>query len=142
MHRPIILAIFLLAFSQLNAQSVVDEQLAEHQATAESEGFEQILATRYDWLNDDETAHHGLKLVAGRTYRIIGVCDQDCEDLDLFLYGDETIESLLESDQMTDNFPIINFTPTETKTYRIKMGMYTCTIEPCQVGVDVFRLTE
>lgn len=142
MHRPIILTIFLLAFTQLNAQSVVDEQLAEHQATAESEGFEQILATRYDWLNDDETAHHGLKLVAGRTYRIIGVCDQDCEDLDLFLYGDETIESLMESDQMTDNFPIINFTPTETKTYRIKMGMYTCTIEPCQVGVDVFRLTE
>ncbi|MEL6804485.1 MAG: hypothetical protein AAFO91_11980, partial [Bacteroidota bacterium] len=109
---------------------------------AESDGYEQILATRYDWLSDDETEHHGLKLIAGRTYRIIGVCDQDCEDLDLFLYGDETVESLLESDQMTDNFPIINFTPTETKVYRIKMGMYTCTIEPCQVGVDVFRLVE
>ncbi|MEL6391582.1 MAG: hypothetical protein AAFY36_10240 [Bacteroidota bacterium] len=142
MHKSIFTTLFLLAFVALHAQSVVDEQLAEHQVTAESDGYEQILATRYDWLSDDETEHHGLKLIAGRTYRIIGVCDQDCEDLDLFLYGDETVESLLESDQMTDNFPIINFTPTETKVYRIKMGMYTCTIEPCQVGVDVFRLVE
>ncbi|MEM6395818.1 MAG: hypothetical protein AAF741_05690 [Bacteroidota bacterium] len=142
MHKFIFPTLVLLAHISLSAQDVVDEQLTDYQFTAESDGYEQILATKYVWLNDDETDHYGLKLVAGRTYRIVGACDQDCTDMDLFLYGDETIGSLLESDDLEDNFPIIDFTPTETKTYRIKMGMYDCATEPCQVGVDVFRLTD
>lgn len=129
---------FALSFSTLQAQ-VVDNQLAEIQSGLEDEGYTQILATRYDWLDDDETGHHGLKLVAGRTYRIVGVCDQDCTDVDMFLYGDDSTESLLESDELEDDVPVIEFTPSETKVYRVKIGMYDCSIEPCQVGIDVFR---
>lgn len=142
MQRSIYTLSFLLLTLLLTAQEAVEDQLANLQDNAESEGFEQILATKYAWLNDDETDHYGLKLVAGRTYRIVGACDQDCSDMDLFLYGDETIESLLESDDLEDNIPILNFTPTETKNYRIKIGMYACSTEPCQVGVDVFRLAD
>jgi hypothetical protein len=66
----------------------------------------------------------------------VGVCDNDCSDLDLVLYdadGDQ-----VDSDVQTDDVPIVQVTPRETMRYRVKVLMPTCKTNPCWYGIGVY----
>lgn len=74
-------------------------------------------------------------LVAGREYRIVGRCDGDCDDLDLFV---ERNGILFGSDIDPDAFPYVDIQPRRTGTYTVSARMVNCTTGPCRYGVSVF----
>jgi len=75
-------------------------------------------------------------LYAGNTYKITGVCDGDCKDIDLALLDSNRNE--LTSDMLADDVPIMNFTPKNTGQYSIKVLMATCNQDPCYFGIGIF----
>jgi len=77
-----------------------------------------------------------LNLHAGTTYALIGVCDQDCTDIDLRLYDSDGDE--VDSDLKTDDKPIVQIAPRVTGEYRVKVTMASCSTSPCFYGVGVY----
>src|SRR5688500_127741 len=63
--------------------------------------------THHVWvgsLSDDQSQSVTVQLEAGTTYAILGVCDEDCSDVDLSLYAGST---LIDSDVALDDYPIV-----------------------------------
>ena len=87
-------------------------------------------------LKDDENETWTVTLYAGNSYRIAGVCDGDCKDIDLALLDGNRNE--LTSDMLADDVPILDFTPKTTGSYTIKVMMPTCNQDPCYFGLGIF----
>lgn len=87
-------------------------------------------------LKDDENETWTVTLYAGNSYRITGVCDGDCKDIDLALLDGNRNE--LTSDMLADDVPILDFTPKTTGNYTIKVMMPTCNQDPCYFGLGIF----
>ena len=75
-------------------------------------------------------------LTAGSSYRIVGVCDNDCTDVDLSL--EDSSRAVLASDVLNDDLPILNFVPNTSATYWIRPTMAICNANPCGYGIAVF----
>jgi hypothetical protein len=76
-----------------------------------------------------------VNLEAGKTYRIIGRCGDQCNDLDLRLY-DPNMASLA-SDTMMNNQPQIEHAITATGQHRIGVTMFNCAAATCETAVRV-----
>lgn len=77
-------------------------------------------------------------LRAGRQYIIVGVCDEDCSDLDIVLYP-ATGNTALARDLLTDDAPIVQHQPSSTGDYRIYVSMADCDVEPCGYAVRIYE---
>jgi hypothetical protein len=75
-------------------------------------------------------------LRAYKTYRIAGVCDADCTDLDFKLYDENW--NLIDSDTEPDDTPEVDVTPEHTATFHLRVIMVRCRINPCWYGVRVY----
>lgn len=137
MNRILFLAVTLCStLVSISAQSVVQSQLDYISSSARGEGLRLMENERTFSLYDDRSQMETINLQAGVPYRIYGVCDQDCEDLDLILrdaYGNEIVR-----DQQTDDVPIITASVRNSGPYTLEVKMYECTIEPCGVGIAVY----
>jgi hypothetical protein len=87
-------------------------------------------------LADDATASLSVTLDAGTDYMIVGVCDEDCTDLDLTLFSGSRE---LDTDVEDDDTPIVSVTPTSTGTFRVSVSMAACSSSPCRFGVAVYE---
>jgi hypothetical protein len=76
------------------------------------------------------------QLVAGTHYLFTGACDEDCRDLDFTLYSGST--KILE-DIAADDKPEIDYKPTRTGTYTLRVTMVNCIKEPCRYGVGAYK---
>ena len=132
------LALALLP-SAVAAQNQYEEQvLAQLELAADvffSAGYEPLL-----WdagaLDDDATDLFTVTLQAGYTYALVGVCDEDCSDIDLSLldgYGNLVVEDI-----EVDDAPVIEFTVTASGDFTLGVEMYECSVEPCYYGVGLF----
>ena len=73
------------------------------------------------------------------SYRVLAVCDNDCTDIDLYLYGMDG--SLLDSDVELDDFPWVDTEELKTgasRQYRVEVGMPSCSANPCRFALSVF----
>lgn len=77
-----------------------------------------------------------LDLAAGRNYMIMGVCDADCDDLDLALR--DASGTLVDSDYEPDDVPIVAVTPARDGRYRVTVSVAACRSSRCGYGVAVF----
>lgn len=86
-----------------------------------------------------DRASHGVTvmLTAGVHYTFVGVCDDDCDDLDLVL--SDARGDALAADTDPDDTPLIAFTPRRTGTYSLHVYMTSCNNEPCAYGVGVYH---
>jgi hypothetical protein len=74
-------------------------------------------------------------LPGGTSYKIIGVCDNDCADLDIRVsIGDDVVAE----DILDDDVPIVNFTAKNETRYSVRVTMATCKANPCFWGIGVF----
>lgn len=121
------------------AQNEYEEQvMAQLEAVAQvflDAGYEPIV-----WdsgaLDDDEEDRYTVTLQAGFTYALVGVCDEDCSDLDLTLF--DGAGTLVVEDTEIDDAPVVEFTVTRSGSFTLDVTMYTCTTEPCYYGVALF----
>ena len=75
-------------------------------------------------------------LLAGSSYLIAGVCDNDCTDVDLSL--EDAKRTVVASDLLEDDVPVIEYSPTTSATYWLRPTMTTCSVNPCGYGIAVF----
>jgi hypothetical protein len=88
-------------------------------------------------LNGEESATFSVRLLRGVSYSILGVCDNDCDRLQLVLSTPTRNELVV--DRRGEAFPTLRFTPRETMVYRVKVVMDSCRMNPCWFGVAVVQ---
>jgi hypothetical protein len=77
-----------------------------------------------------------IMLRAGQDYRIVGVCDERCRDLDLRLFDPNG--QLIAQDVLADAVPVIHVQPSFTGEHRMEVAMARCTGAPCWYAVNVY----
>jgi hypothetical protein len=117
-------------------QATVRSQVSEHGNFLSNRGYT-MSGDVYDG-NLKNNYHEDLtiKLQPGTAYAFMGVCDQDCQDIDLRLYdpaGDE-----VASDVRTDDWPIVSIAPSYSGTYTLRVVMASCSKDPCYYGIGVY----
>lgn len=136
----IVLAALALAPLQAAAQSQWEQQVLEQIRTASDifapEGYSMVGDAHTGSLHDESSEDFHVTLQAGVSYVMVGVCDNDCPDVDLMLFDDSGNE--IDSDYETDAVPIVEVTPFRTQSYRVHVYMADCTSEPCFYGVGVY----
>lgn len=115
----------------------MQDQLQRTLATLGVQGSERATATKTGVLNAEESAWFAVTLTGGESYSIVGVCDNDCSKLHLVLTTPDRNE--LATDRRSENFPVIRFTPTETRLFRVRIVMEACQVSPCWYGVAVIK---
>lgn len=76
-------------------------------------------------------------LRGGQTYRILGACDQDCTDVDIFVEDENGIE--VGRDVALDDHPVVTITPRHDGPFTVRIGLVNCEIEPCYVAGRVLQ---
>lgn len=88
-------------------------------------------------LNDDQDRTS--TLIAnwgGAAVTVVGFCDSDCADLDLFV-TDETGAEVV-SDAAINGTPVVTFIPDAKHSYQLRVRMYVCNTSPCFYSVGAF----
>jgi hypothetical protein len=86
-------------------------------------------------LNGKATENRTVDLQAGVRYAIVGVCDENCPDIDLRIWGPSGTK--LTEDVQQNNTPVLEFTAPAAGHYRLAVEMVSCNANPCAWGVQV-----
>ena len=79
-------------------------------------------------LTQNQTATHYVNLTGGIEYGFNAACDQDCTDIDLWIYDENG--NLISSDTEMDAVPVVGVIPGYDATFRIDILMFECSNEP------------
>lgn len=137
-----IILLLLLTFitgTSLYAQTsteVVWEQLQDAYDEAYEMGYS-VKNYIIGGLDSNEDVTWFFSLNAFTNYRLVSVCDEDCADIDLYIYDSD--ENLIYSNTEEDNTPVLTLTPTESGVHKIKISMYACSLEPCYYGLGIYE---
>jgi len=117
------------------AQQVV-RLLNQAASIATSNGMRRTHTPYIGSLRAGASTNHAVQLNGGTSYSLIGVCDNDCSDFDLRLFDPNGRE--VDSDVLTDDTPVVSWTPRRTGTYTVRAIMTACSSEPCRYGIGVY----
>ena len=95
---------------------VVDNQLEHLQERYGDDGFRRAQGDLKGSLDDDERESVSLSLEGGFEYVMHGVCDGDCDDIDLRLRDSNGNE--VDVDVLVDDQPIVRTTPTSATPHK------------------------
>ncbi len=84
-----------------------------------------------------KSEYRTLTLEGGARYAVLGVCDDECYDIDLVLT--DAVDSTLAQDVRPDDTPVIAFTVPVTGQYRLETVMFSCRLDSCAWGGQIFR---
>ncbi|HEY7473126.1 MAG TPA: hypothetical protein VIE68_12345 [Gemmatimonadota bacterium] len=128
---------FSVPLSRAQSTDQVWSQLQSSFATARDEGYKQYnYVIGYLDNGMEPTVNWPVEMSAGSSYLIVGVCDNDCTDVDLSL--EDTDRNVVASDVLNDDIPMVEFTPKADATYWIRPTMAACSVNPCGYGIAVF----
>lgn len=89
-----------------------------------------------DRLSSNQSDYVTINLHRGVNYAFVGVCDQDCQDIDLRLYDEGG--NLIDSDTGNDDYPYIKVRPRWSGQFKIKVTMARCRANYCYYGIGAF----
>lgn len=132
--------VLVLANADAQAQNEYERQVQRYlNASAdalEDDGYREIDVFTGS-LDDNEDESVWIDLRRGNDYTIVGVCDNDCDDIDLYIYDDDGDE--IDSDVSTDDVPVLTLSPRRSGEFRVRVRMYNCSTEPCYYAFGVYR---
>jgi hypothetical protein len=70
------------------------------------------------------------------TTQFVGLCDNDCTDVDLGLY--DANGKQIDEDVQDDDYPVVSVRPTGNAVYTLVVLMSKCSAEPCRYAVQQF----
>jgi hypothetical protein len=88
-------------------------------------------------LDSSASTSFEIQVRTGAEYELVGVCDEDCSDLDLKVYDESG--NLLAEDATPDDVPVIRFRLSSGSLIRIDVTMYKCAANSCAFGVQWFE---
>ena len=123
-----------------SAQNPYEQQILGRLGQAENafsaQGFQQLAQPMSGQLPQGQYQNIPVTLTAGAEYRIIGVCDDDCGDLDLFLYDQNN--NVVSQDNAVDATPIVSAVPQWNGPFTVQAVMHNCRISPCYYALAVY----
>jgi hypothetical protein len=140
-HRTAKLALAMtLGLATINSQAdiyvdSIAEQISGITDAMSSEGWvmESIVMSK---LNENSEDSWNFIPTQGQRYRLVAVCDQDCPDIDLFIY--DSRENLVDSDEQEDAMPVATISNADGNIYDYTVKMYSCTSEPCYYALGIY----
>ena len=142
MKRPLVPALLVLALgcgfaSEAAAQASYQQQIraALRTAAGRARGARAEGEPLIGVLNGKATESKTVNLQAGVRYAIVGVCDENCPDIDLRIWGPSGAK--LAEDVQQNNTPMLEFTAPSAGRYRLAVEMVTCNANPCAWGVQL-----
>jgi hypothetical protein len=104
----------------LQAQTDYDDQVRDFLDTSASIMLEPqgLTATHEVYtgsLDANAETEHWVTLDRGGEYALLAVCDEDCSDIDLYLYDEDGRE--IDSDASADDVPVFLVTPSRRTRY-------------------------
>lgn len=138
--RAVVVVALLLVSSSLHAQSYANQVWNQLQAAydkvSDRTSFSlnnYIIGKLADGAKDTWT----FPLTRGKEYLIIGVCDNDCGDVDLAV-KDGSGGVVVKDDGVDDN-PVTRFRVTGSGRFTVEVTMADCSDEPCYFGFGLFE---
>ena len=123
-----------------SAPSSYEQQIMGRLAQAEqsfaSQGFQQLAQPMSGQLPQGQMQNVPVTLNAGAEYRIIGVCDDDCSDFDLYLYDQN--DNVVSQDNGADATPIVAATPQWNGPFTVQAVMHNCRVSPCYYALAIY----
>jgi hypothetical protein len=120
--------------SEYNRQ--LDEQLRQSRSQYLPAGQSLVRGPLGGSLDEGGTVNYSFQLVAGRSYTILGVCDNDCSDLDITMYDPQGNE--VAQDVLTDDKPVASHTARRSGRYRATISMASCSTGACFYAVAAY----
>jgi hypothetical protein len=128
------------SYSQANREdiwtAVVDRQLDKYSASLRNVGYTKSTTTFADSVSQGNQQYIEVTLNAHTSYSFLGVCDQDCRDIDLFLRDSNGY--LVDSDTARDDTPAVTVVPRYTGVFRLYIKMVSCSNNPCRWGIGIY----
>ena len=112
------------------------QQLQQAEQYAAQQGFQQVGQPFAGGLIQGQSWNVPAQLVAGYEYRVLGVCDQGCRDLDIAVYDESG--ATIAQDNATDDHPVVAVTPGANGAFTIQAQMFQCTAQPCYYALVLY----
>lgn len=87
-------------------------------------------------LREGEERRFSVMLRAGQDYRVVGVCDNRCRDLDLRLFDPDA--RIVAADTGSDARPVIHVRPYSSGRHDIEVEMRQCAVATCWFAFNVY----
>ncbi len=120
----------------VNYQQQILQRLGQVEQVFASEGFQQVSPPASGQMPQGQVMTHPVTLNVGGEYRIIGVCDNDCGDLDLILF--DGYNNQIAQDQLADATPVVAVTPAQGGQFTVQAVMHNCTVNPCYYALVLY----
>ena len=112
------------------------QQLAQAENVLGQEGYGRAAGPFAGGLNQRSSREYNVTLRAGQDYRIVGVCDSRCRDIDLRVFDQNNL--VIAQDLLDDRVPVVQVRPRATGQYAIELSMFACGAQPCWYAVNVY----
>jgi hypothetical protein len=74
-----------------------------------------------------------------KSYRVLGVCDLNCDDLEIAV-SDSATGEILHEDEERDSFPVIDIDPGAARRIDISVTMADCSDSECIFAAGLYRV--
>ncbi len=88
-------------------------------------------------LDASESDRWSFYLTAGKSYMVIGACDEDCSDIDMTV--EDESGNVVAEDYAVDDVPVLRFTPSSSGRFTVDTSMYDCGASYCYFGFGIFE---
>lgn len=111
-------------------------KLAHAEVVLSENGYARAAGPFAGGLEQEHAQRRSIMLRAGQDYRIVGVCDERCHDLDMRLYDPHG--RIVAQDVLEDDVPVIHVQPGFTGQHTIEAAMVRCEGSPCWYALNVY----
>lgn len=111
-------------------------KLAHAEVVLSENGYARAAGPFAGGLEQTQAHRRSIMLRQGQEYRIVGVCDERCPDLDMRLYDPNG--QLIAQDVLVDDVPVIHVRPGFTGAHAIEVAMVRCSSAPCWYAFNVY----
>lgn len=117
-------------------QAIILSQLQQAQAAAAQQGFQMVGTPFSGSLAQGQSWNVPAQLFQGYDYRVLGVCDRDCADLDLVLFDSQGRQVALDTTNTSQ--PIVAVQPAYNDNFTVQVQMFNCTVAPCYYAIALY----
>jgi hypothetical protein len=114
----------------------LSEQLSQARSSYVPNNYRLVTGPDNDFLSQGDSDDYNVTLQGGRAYKLVGVCDNDCTDLDITLYDNDG--DVVDRDLLEDDKPVVSVSGKSGGRYRMNVSMASCSTEICYYSVAVY----
>lgn len=138
--RSLLAALLISLCAGASAETVfeaeVNRQIDQVSWEFRQAGYVKLGDTWIDELGENDDTAIEVQLFEDVEYIAVGVCDNDCGDLDLVLFDERDRE--IASDISEDDVPVLHGSPDWDGIFYLEAQMHDCITRTCAFGVAIY----